>query len=117
MWWYFADGICEERVGGGRTDQEAGGPEVAEWVRTNLGFAPDSEQERVLNAAGRRVLLNCTRQWGKSTVTAAKAVHCAYTRAGSLTLVVSPSARQSGEFVRKAEEFLRRLGIRPRGDG
>ena len=39
------------------------------------------------------------------------------TVAGSLTLVVSPSARQSGEFVRKAEEFVRRLGIRPQGDG
>ena len=46
--------------------------------------------------------LNCTRQWGKSTVTAAKAIHQAQHEAGSLTLVVSPSARQSGEFVRKA---------------
>jgi hypothetical protein len=32
---------------------------------------------------------------------AAKAVHEAWTKPGSLTLVVSPSARQSGEFVRK----------------
>ena len=32
-------------------------------------------------------------------------------------LVVSPSARQSGEFVRKAAGFVRRLGIRARGDG
>ena len=31
--------------------------------------------------------------------------------------MVSPSARQSGEFMRKAEEFVRRLGMRPRGDG
>jgi hypothetical protein len=36
---------------------------------------------------------------------------------GSLTLVVSPSARQSGEFLRKAEEFVRRLKIKPKGDG
>ena len=50
-------------------------------------------------------------------MTAAKAVHQAATAAGSLTLVVSPSARQSGEFVRKAAEFARRLGIRPKGDG
>ena len=31
--------------------------------------------------------------------------------------MVSPSARQSGEFVRKAAGFVRRLGIRPKGDG
>jgi hypothetical protein len=54
------------------------------------------------------VILNCT-QWGKSTITAAKAVHHALTRAESLTLAVSPSGRQSGEFVRKAQQFARRL--------
>ncbi len=31
--------------------------------------------------------------------------------------MVTPSARQSGEFLRKAEEFVRRLGIKVRGDG
>jgi hypothetical protein len=62
-------------------------------------------------------VLNCSRQWGKSTITAAKAVHQAYTEAGSLTLVVSPSARQSGEFLRKAAGFVRKLKIRPKGDG
>ena len=50
-------------------------------------------------------------------MTAAKAVHRAYSVAGSLTLVVTPSGRQSGEFLRKAEEFVRRLGIKVRGDG
>jgi hypothetical protein len=34
-----------------------------------------------------------------------------------LTLVVSPSARQSGEFLRKAQEFVRRLKVKPKGDG
>ena len=50
-------------------------------------------------------------------MTAAKAVHQATTREGSLTVVLSPSARQSGEFLRKAEGFTRRLGLRPKGDG
>jgi hypothetical protein len=63
------------------------------------------------------VILNCSRQWGKSTVAAARAVEQAQTRAGTLTLVLSPSGRQSGEFLKKAEEFVRRLGLRPRGDG
>jgi len=90
---------------------------TADWARRALGFEADETQRRVLNTASRRVLLNCTRQWGKSTVTAAKAVHAAYTRAESLTLVVSPSARQSAEFLRKAETFARRLKVRPQGDG
>jgi hypothetical protein len=90
---------------------------AAEWVRERLEFAPDAAQQRVLTTQSRRVVMNCSRQWGKSTVTAAKAVHQAYTVAGSLTLVVSPSARQTGEFLRKAGEFIRRLKLAARGDG
>ena len=44
-------------------------------------------------------------------------VHHAYTKPESLTLVISPSARQSGEFVRKAARFLEKLDIQPKGDG
>ena len=101
----------------GREKHEVRVEGAAEWVRGKLGFEPDGWQERVLATESKRGMLNCTRQWGKSTITAAKAVHQAYTEAESLTLVVSPSARQSGEFVRKAAGFARRLGIRPKGDG
>src|SRR5437660_3651651 len=81
-----------------------------------LGFSPDAQQERVLRG-GKRGIVNCTRQWGKSTVTAAKAVHRAHSVPGSLTLVLTPGARQSGEFLRKVKNFVRRLGVRVRGDG
>ena len=90
---------------------------AVEWVREHLGLQVDAQQARVLETAGRRGLLNCTRQWGKSTVTAAKAVYQAWSEPESLTLAVSPSARQSGEFLRKASGFVRKLGIRPKGDG
>src|SRR5580692_5583243 len=90
--------------------------DAAEFARNRLGFMVDIQQEMVLRG-GRRGIVNCTRQWGKSTVTAAKAVHRAYSEAGSLTLVVTPGARQSGEFLRKAKEFVRRLGMRVQGDG
>jgi hypothetical protein len=89
----------------------------ADWVRKRLGFEPDFKQEEILNTRSRRGIVNCTRQWGKSTVTAAKAVYQADREPGSLTIVVNPTARQSGEFVRKAAGFLRRLGFRPKGDG
>lgn len=95
----------------------AGEIPTSQWVRERLGFEPDDVQQRLLDSTNKRVILNCTRQWGKSTVTAAKAVHFAYTRRRSLTLAVSPTARQSGEFVRKAEEFAGRLGMKVRGDG
>src|SRR5947207_11832238 len=88
---------------------------AVEWVREKLGFDADPMQARVLVSPSRRGLLNCTRQWGKSTVTAAKAVHLAVTRPESLILVVSPTSRQSGELMRKVEGFARRLGIRPKG--
>ena len=82
-----------------------------------LGFVPDAVQARVLDRCVHRGILNCSRQWGKSTVTAIMALHRAWSEEGSLVLVASPSGRQSGEFVRKVSSFVRMLGIRPRGDG
>ena len=90
---------------------------ISGWVESKLGFVPDGPQRRVLETRSQRVLLNCTRQWGKSTVTATRAVYEAATKPRGLTVVVSPSARQTGEFLRKASGFTRQLGIRPRGDG
>src|SRR5947209_17703536 len=82
-----------------------------------LGFQPEPKQQELLECRAKNVLLNCCRQWGKSTITAVAAVHRAVTQPGSLVLVASPSARQSGEFVRKAKPFVLQLGIKPRGDG
>ena len=86
-------------------------------VLERLGFVPDAWQARVLKSGARQGILNCSRQCGKSTVTAVMAVERAYTQAESLTLVVSPSARQSGEFLRKAAQFARKLEMRRKGDG
>ena len=86
-------------------------------MKEKLGFAPDPLQCRVLDTDARQGMLNCTRQWGKSTVTAAKAVHQAWREKGSLTIVINPTSRQSGEFVRKAATFLRKLKAPVRGDG
>jgi hypothetical protein len=74
-------------------------------------------QLKVLESTSKRGILNCTRQWGKSTVTAVKAVHRAMTAENSLVVVASPSGRQSGEFLRKASELARLAGMRVRGDG
>ena len=91
-------------------------PDIVEFTRQRLGFDPNPLQASVLRG-GRRGIVNCTRQWGKSTVAAAKAVHRAFCQPDSLILVLSPSERQSGELMRKAEEFVSRMGIKVRGDG
>ena len=87
------------------------------FAREALGFHPDASQARILTSNNSRGLLNCSRQWGKSTVTALKAVHHAFFETGSMVLIVSPSERQSREFLRKAKAFVRRLGLPVRGDG
>jgi hypothetical protein len=87
------------------------------FARDRLGFEPDRMQARVLDPAIRRGILNCSRQWGKSTVTAVLGVHRAVHVPKSNVLIVSPTARQSGELLLKMTEFVERLGIKPCGDG
>jgi phage FluMu gp28-like protein len=77
----------------------------------------DEKQRVVLESTAKRGILNCSRQWGKSSVAAVKAVHHAATGAGRLVIVASRAARQSAEFLRKAEGFARAAGFVPRGDG
>ncbi len=94
--------------------------DVVSFAR-KAGFEPDEPQVRVLQSEARRGILNCTRQWGKSTVTAAKALHHVLTgpATGSKRLVVvgCPTARQSGEFLRKVSGMLPGFRIAARGDG
>jgi hypothetical protein len=87
------------------------------FAREALGFTPDAHQAQVLTSPHSRGLLNCTRQWGKSTIVALKAVHHGLFRPESMILVVSPSERQSREFLRKAKRFVTRIGLPIRGDG
>ena len=83
------------------------------FAREALGFHPDSSQSRVLRSTKPRLILNCTRQWGKSTTAAALASHRALYYAKSLILLVSPSQRQSTELFAKIDEFLKTLAVMP----
>jgi hypothetical protein len=89
----------------------------AAWARSALAWEPDRIQTRLLRSMARRKIVNCTRQWGKSTTTAVKLMHMMTYRPGSLSLIVSPSGRQSGELLRKCESFAEVLGYAPKGDG
>jgi len=75
------------------------------WCREALDFQPDAWATRVMASQSRYVIENVSRQAGKSTCSAAMAVHQAIFFSGSLVLVVSPTLRQSGELQRKAMKF------------
>ena len=75
-----------------------------------LGLVPDAWQEDLLRSTSERVLLNCCRQSGKSTMTAVIALHRALYHPGSLILCLAPSLRQSQELFAKIAGFYRDLG-------
>lgn len=79
-------------------------------LAVRAGFDPDPWQARLLRSTDKRILLNASRQSGKSTTTAALAVHEAIYQPGALILLVSPTLRQSGELFRKALALYRALG-------
>jgi len=74
------------------------------------GIVPDPWQTRLLRSTARRLLVNCSRQSGKSTTCAVLAVHTALYDPGSLTLLLAPTWRQAGELFRKCLSVYRAAG-------
>jgi hypothetical protein len=83
-----------------------------------LGIVPDPWQEEFLRSSAERVLLNCCRQSGKSTMSAVIALHRALYHSGSLVLCLAPALRQSQELFAKIAGFYRDLGrpVPPQGE-
>lgn len=70
------------------------------------GIEPDPWQRRFLRSASKKLILLCSRQSGKSTVSASLALwHALYRE--DLVLLLSPSLRQSQELFRKVMTFYR----------
>jgi len=72
--------------------------------------APDPWQGLMLRSTHPRVIANCHRQSGKSTVAALVALHQALFTPSSLALLLSPTLRQSSELFRKCLDVYRALG-------
>jgi hypothetical protein len=96
------------------------GPEVQRYADDPVAFAQealglglDEWQARVLAGRHQQAILNCSRQAGKSTTAALLALHEALYRPASLTLLVSPSLRQSSELFRKVVELREALPWKP----
>lgn len=78
-----------------------------------LGLELDAWQRKVLTSGGKRDLINVTRQGGKSTIAAVLGLHTSLYVPKSLTLIVSPSQRQSSELFRKVKELATALPRKP----
>ena len=74
------------------------------------GIFADPWQCDVLRSTAARVLLLCSRQAGKFTITSILAVHTALYEPGSLVLLLSPTLRQSGELFKKCIRVYQALG-------
>lgn len=74
------------------------------------GLNPDAWQAAVLRSSARNQILMCSRQAGKSTVSATAAIHEAVSRDDRLILVLSPSLRQSQELFRKMMDLYAAAG-------
>jgi hypothetical protein len=79
-------------------------------LMAKLGLAPDPWQLEVLEGGHPRLLLNCSRQAGKSTVVAVLSLLEALWVPGTLVLLLSRSHRQAYELFRRVLEYHRRLG-------
>jgi hypothetical protein len=98
-----------ERLRGRLLAPKAAVPDAVALFRDAFG-EPDPWQEAVLRSDASRLMLNVTRQGGKSSVAATKAIHVALSEPGALVLVVSPSLRQSGELFRRCLDVYHASG-------
>jgi hypothetical protein len=63
------------------------------------GIEPDPWQKALLTSSWDRALLNCCRQSGKTTASAALALETALSGTDNLVLILAPARRQSKEFL------------------
>jgi hypothetical protein len=85
--------------------------EPSAWAREVLQFEPDAKQQEFLESDARRGIVCCSRQWGKSTTAAVKAVHHLRFVPGAVVVLAAPAGRQTLELALKVEECLRRAGL------
>jgi hypothetical protein len=92
-------------------DDFRAGVDCVYFARKYLKFDPDPVQISVLREVlqGTQLMINCCRQWGKSTICALKALHQAIYYPDQMILLLSPSQRQSMELFRKVLDFANKL--------
>ncbi len=80
------------------------------FARQGLGIVPDSWQHDLLRSNSKRILMNCSRQSGKSLMASVVTLHRAMYKPGSLILIMAPAERQAKELMAKVLSSYRNLG-------
>lgn len=75
-----------------------------------IGLIPDDWQADLLRSQAKNILINCSRQSGKSTTASTLGLHTVLYEPGTTTVVLAPSMRQSTELMRKVITGYRVLG-------
>jgi hypothetical protein len=81
----------------------------AVMMARRAGITPDTWQADLLRSNAKQMILLCSRQSGKSTVSSILAIHEAVYQPNSLILLLSPSLRQSQELFRKLKDVYNAL--------
>ncbi len=89
----------------------------SEWAFQLFGFVADEKQATILDCPDPRVILLTSRQVGKSTIAALRALYIAVHQPKTLIFMVAPIETQAGEILQKLKEFAEQLGFPLRGDG
>jgi len=87
------------------------------FAHQRLGFTPQGDQARLLATKHRYVLLNCHRQWGKTTLTSIRAVHRAVTLPQQQVVILAPTMRQSQILAGRCREYSSKLNLPLKTDG
>jgi hypothetical protein len=75
-----------------------------------IGIMPDNWQSELMRCDALRILLNCSRQSGKSTTAGTLSTHIAIYQDGSQTAILAPGMRQGRELYRKVHWAYVRAG-------
>ena len=70
--------------------------DIVVFAREKLGFVVEPAQVAFLKSGAKRGIVNCCRQFGKTTIMAIKAIYRVWKNPGCLIVVVCPTERQAG---------------------
>ena len=90
---------------------------IIAFAEKALGWMLEDKQRELLTGPSSRVILNCTRQWGKSWMAAVALLFHAVHQPESLSIVAGPTLRQNAELLKKLKDLALRLGMKSQGDG
>jgi hypothetical protein len=85
--------------------------DIAYFALVRCRFRCDERQRELLSRESRQVVLNCSRQSGKSTLVALKILHRVFWTPNATVVVTAPVLQQTAELLHKVREFGRVAGV------